>query len=142
MTIRFLLIAGVAAVLSACNTAGPVRSPEKLPPEEAVAERALQRWKYIIANDLKASYEYITPGSKAAMPFQSYAMRMTQAQIRWADAEVVAVVCSEPGVCKAEVVLDITVHAPGVGQVATQTVQYEDWIESGGHWHYLPQSIQ
>lgn len=139
---RLILISAATALLAACGASTPERSNSKLSPEEAVAVRAVERWERIIAKDFQGAYEYLTPGSRAAMTYEGYAKRMAQAQIRWAGANATKVTCDATDACKAEVTLDITVHAPGAGQIPVQTVQYEDWLESDGQWYYLPQSIQ
>lgn len=76
------------------------------------------------------------------MSYENYAARMVQAQIKWTGVSVAGVTCEDAEACKAEVFLNITVHVPGTGQLPTQTVQYEDWLESNGQWYYLPQAIQ
>ncbi len=139
---RCFLAVALAVALSACGVSAPTKTASNLPPEEAVAKRAVERWEHIIAKDFKSAYGYLTPGTKMAMLYENYASRLTQAQIRWTGVKVLGVKCDESTTCKAEVLLDITVHAPGVGQLPTQTVQYEDWLDSGGEWYYLPQSIQ
>lgn len=139
---RLILISAATALLAACGASTPERSSSKLSPEEAIAERAKARWEHIIASDFRSAYAYLTPGARVAMPYESYAARMTQAQIRWTGVSVAGVKCEDAEACKAEVLLDITVHVPGAGQLPTQTVQYEDWLESDGQWYYLPQAIQ
>ena len=142
MSIRHLALALAITGLAACTANAPKKVAVDLSPEEAVAQRATERWQYIIDGDFEAAYQYLTPGARAVMSFQQYAARMVQAQLRWTGVKPAEVICEDAETCKAEMTLDITVHAPGIGQRGTQTAQSEDWLKSGGQWYYLPQNIQ
>lgn len=138
---RYLLAAGLAVVLSACGGSGTVKpSTKDLTPEEAVAERVVARWRHIIAGELKAAYEYLTPGARRVQTFEEYARRMSQAQIKWTDVRVMKIECEDAETCNAQVELDIEVNVPGMGgsHIPTQTVVYENWLASGGTWYFLP----
>lgn len=140
-----IIVIGLAALLAACSGNGIKTGKSdisNLSKEEAVAQRVKERWQYVIDKDLQASYEYLTPGSKVAMPFESYAMRMVQAQIRWLSVDDVKVVCEDEETCKVDVALEIEVNVPGARKVVTPTIQQEDWLKDGTNWYYLPGQIQ
>ena len=138
---RTFALAGAIILLSACAIPATKAPGVTLSPQEAVSQRAAERWQLIVDQDFKAAYEYLTPASRSVMSFESFAARMVQAQIRWLGAEDVKVTCEDEATCTAEVLLNIKVHAPGVGQIDTQTVQYEDWLLNGGQWYYLPAQV-
>lgn len=143
MSYRHLLVVALVAVLTACGAAGGGKarpSAKNLTPEEAVAARAVERWKYIIAGDLKSAYQLLTPGARKVQTSEDYAQRMAQAQIKWTDARVKSVTCEDAETCQAVVELDIDVNVPGMGatKISTLTIVEEHWLASAGQWYFLP----
>lgn len=130
---------GLSLLLTACAGTSPRRAPAS--PEQAVTQRAGERWQHIIAGDLKAAYAYLSPGARKVMPYENYAQRMGQSQVRWTGARVKQVNCEDAQSCRAEMELDIVVMVPGItggSQVPIKSSLSENWLESGGQWYFLP----
>ena len=138
MTNRFLPIAGLAVILSACSAGAPVRKDAPLSPEDVVAERAVERWNSIIAKDLPSAYEYMTPGARAVQSYDEYAMRMSTSQVAWLSAKAVKVDCKDPDSCQAEIELTIRTRVPAAGELVIPTYVQEDWVRSKAQWYFLP----
>ena len=65
----------MVALLAACATTTGQFVTEQSPPEvkkEVVTARANARWQALLRGDLAAAYEYLSPGSKAAMSLDLY----------------------------------------------------------------------
>ena len=141
---RILLAIFLALLLSACGTTGPARTKAPTTPEEAITQRAQERWKLIVAGDFKAAYGYLTPGARAVMPLDAYTGRLGMAQIKWTGATVEWVKCEDADTCQAQVAVDTLVTVPGTGQgeVPGQTTLVENWLRSDGQWYFLPSRIQ
>ena len=138
MIYKNALVFAFLAALVAC-TSSPVRTKASaLSPEEAISQRTTDRWGHIIAGDFRKAYDFLTPGARVVMPYEEYASRLLQAQIKWTGMKVVDVVCEDAEACKAQVELDILVTVPMAGQIQSVTYIYEDWLKSGNQWYYLP----
>ena len=144
MRFRHLALSLVLTGLAACATTAPIKPAANLSPEAAVTQRITERWQHIMDKDYKAAYEFMTPGTRAVMPYADYEKRMGQAQIRWMGSTVKQVNCEDAQTCHAEVQLDILVLFPGggIGQTKTISVVDENWLKSGGQWYFLPSKIR
>ena len=142
MTNRCLLAGCLVVALSACGVSAPTKTASNLPPEEAVAKRAVERWEHIIALDFRSAYDYLTPGARSVLAYDEYAARLGTAQLKWEAARVSKIECEDADACKAEMELDILVRAPGVGEISTKTYVQEDWLSSGGEWFFLPRQAR
>ena len=134
---RTLLILGLAGMLVACNSSPTRTSTASLSPEDAVAQRATERWRHIIAKDFRKAYDYLTTATRLILPSDQYAARMGQAQIKWEDMTGVQVTCEDEETCKAQVELSILVTVPMAGSIETKTYVYEDWLKSSDQWYLL-----
>jgi hypothetical protein len=132
--LRYLSAIFAAALLSAC--AGPGTAPSA---EERVAERAMERWRLMIAEDFAAAYEYLSPAQRTVATAMDYQRRFLVTNVRWTDAQLLDVEC-EAEACAARIRLDITVIKP-LPQVPSfdnsQTIS-EQWISAEGEWWYVP----
>lgn len=140
MSLRHLTLTLALVGLAACSV-NPAKTTTHLTPEEAVAQRAAERWQYLVDKDYAAAYEYFTPGSRAVMSYESFALRMAHSQVKYIKADVTEVVCEEEGLCKAKVSLDYSVHVSGVGELATTLKRSEDWLETNRQWYYLSPDV-
>lgn len=138
---RLILISAATALLAACGASTPERPGSKLAPEEAVAQRAQERWDAIIAKDYARAYEYLTPGTRATTPYEAYAKKLAASTLIWSAAQVEDVVCDEPEVCRATVYITFTLRSPPVAfqGVSTETPLNERWLQSAGEWYHLPE---
>ncbi|MEZ5543719.1 MAG: hypothetical protein R3F10_00705 [Lysobacteraceae bacterium] len=136
-----LLLAALASLLAACGATAPKKST--LPPEEAVALRAKERWDAIIIKDYKKAYSYLTAGARATTPYDNYATRLAKATLTWESAQVKNVVCEEPEVCVATLGIGIKVRSPaasfGAKMLSASPEVNENWLlGDDGQWYHLP----
>ena len=123
-------VAAAAFMLAACASLGGVtaESPSEVK-QAAVTERVKARWQAVIAGDPEASYEFLSPGSKASTSLSSYKSRARLVGFQSADIESVA---CEPEVCKVKlrVVFDHRLMK-GLSSVVEET-----WVlEKGQYWY-------
>lgn len=140
---RFIFPVVFVVFLVACT---PQRAGVKAPAsdghsaEDVIAQRAVERWQYIIAGDFGAAYDYLTRGAKSVVSRDEYARRLAQAQVKWTGVGPIKVECEDEAACRVEVELDIQVQVPRAGEIVTKTYVQEDWLLDGKdlRWHYLP----
>lgn len=144
MNIRLVAIATATALaLSAC---GGAKTSQTRPvakagsAEDIVAHNAQARWDALIAKDFRTAYDYLTPGTRATTPYDSYVKRLAGASIRWTSAKVASVECNEPDVCRAAVEITYLVQGAqsGMGEIEGRNPVFEQWIRSGDQWLHLP----
>ena len=142
---KTLLLAALATFLAACGTTTPTKKPgvSNLPPEEAVALRAKERWDAIIVKDYKKAYSYLTAGTRTTTPYENYANRLARATLIWDSAKVKSVACEEPEVCVATLDVRIKVRSPaaalGAGMLSASPEVNESWLlGDDGQWYHLP----
>lgn len=125
--IALLLLAGCAGVQ---GTSSPSSAAGK-DGDEDVSVRAEARWQAMIARDLDAAYEFLSPGSKTANP-----LTLFKAKIRpldWRSAKALSASCDGD---KCSVKLHISFyHSKSHGEIAT--VLEETWIRDAGKWWYV-----
>jgi len=113
--------------LVGCAGIGVDSSPEAK--QKVVAERAEARWQLLIKGDVAGAYEFMSTGSKAAMPLDLYKAKMRPGSWRGASVEkvdCVAEVCS--------VVMEIAYDRKQMKGI--QTPINETWIiEKGSAWY-------
>lgn len=108
------------------------------PPEERVAQRSQERLDLMWSGEMKASYEYTTPGYRSARTWQEYKANWLGVGM-WKEAEVHAVDCGDlepPSRCEATI--RVVFVAPR--QQATTTYLKEQWLLVEGDW-YLYQKL-
>ena len=144
MRFRHLALSLVLTGLAACATNAPIKPAANLSPEAAITQRITERWQHIMDKDYKAAYEFLTPGTRAVMPYPEYEMLLRQAQILWKGSTVKGITCDDAETCHAEVQLDIVVLMPGNGRGPTPTISVvtENWLKTGKQWYFLPAKIR
>ena len=112
-------------------------APE-LPPEDAVENRAQQRWDALIAFNPNEAWEFYTPGFRSSHPQRSFAQDMSRRPIRWLEAEVTEVLCEEEDLCTAwvEVKYDAPGAPPTMRGVELRRAVEETWLRIDGQWWY------
>lgn len=145
MNFRVVAVALAAVLaLSACGgtTTGQTRPVTAKPgsAEDVVARNAQARWDALIGKDFRTAYDYLTPGTRATTPYDSYVKRLAGASIRWTSAKVASVECNEPDVCRAAVEITYMVQGaqPGMGELEGRNPVFEQWLRSGDQWLHLP----
>jgi len=113
-----------AVLLSGCAGLGTDR-----PAEEVVRERA-QAWAdALLDDDLKAAYQYTSPGYRSYATAGTYHARVAGAG-RWKKAEVRQVTCVEKA---CEVTFTLEYRSPKAGADVRRLRQYR-WINLKGQW--------
>ncbi len=122
------VLAGVFAVLlvalmGACATANPRGS------EATVKERAQARWNALVQGDVKAAYEFFSPGSRATMSLADFA-----SGIRIGFWKAVVVEQVECGADSCDVRSTIEYDHRGM---RVKTPHRETWVREGSNWWFL-----
>ncbi len=138
---RVVRVAGaivLALLLGACATGGGERKSAGVEPPE---ERALARWKLLIASEAAKAYDYLSPGVRSSRTREAYAAEMTARPVRWESvARHGTPVCETPDACivKVLVTYSMDVPLPNVGRVSSPSVLEEKWILIDGVWYHVP----
>jgi succinate dehydrogenase/fumarate reductase flavoprotein subunit len=115
------LLAGVVAGLSACGVLKPQTS------QEALKERAQERWDALVKSDVATAYRYLSPSSKALMTEEAY--RNSLKLGFWKSVVVDRIVCSTADSCDAIA----TVEYEFQGRRFKSSLK-ETWIREGSNW--------
>lgn len=118
----------VLAAFALAGCAGMARLSADSSPEakrEAVTARAEARWQALLKGDLDAAYQYLSPGSKAAISLAAY--KATHNTSIYRAAKVDKVTC-EGAACKA--ILTIRYDYQRFKGVETRLT--EQWVIEGG----------
>ncbi len=137
-----ILMKSVAATLFAAALAGCVTTAAaSKTPEQQVADRALDYWRAVIANDYKATYALMTPGYRVRYTYEKHILR-SQPIATFLTAEVKSVACPAEENCEARVAVTFT-NLQGVRMPAgtvDDTVFTDNWVQIDSHWwRVLPQ---
>lgn len=128
--VRYAALAAMAAgLLAGCAT-----TPRT--PEEIVKTRANERWQAILGGKPQAAYEYLSPGSRALVPFRQWQGSLGSAT-SWKGAKVFSVTCETSEKCIARVEVQ---HEPLLmrAKLGTITSSYDEtWLLDGGQWWML-----
>jgi len=109
-----------------------------LPAEERVAQRSQERLDLMWSGEMKASYDYTTPGYRSARTWTEYKAKWLGVGM-WKEAEVHRVDCGDlepPSRCEATI--RVVFVAPR--QAAATTYLKEQWLLVDGDW-YLYQKL-
>ena len=128
ITRRWSLMALMAAgaLLSGCASF-------QTKPEDAVTQRANQRWQALINADMAKAYTYSTPGFRAMVDIEGFKGR-TGIAGRWHAAQAVNVTCDTPERCKAVIKLEFSTLIPGFSKDRITTHIDETWLLEDGQW--------
>jgi hypothetical protein len=102
-------------------------------PEDAVTQRATERWQALVKGQILKAYEYNTPGYKALVTPEGFIGR-TGIAGRWLGAEVVRVECAQPTSCKVVIRLDYQALFSGRTTDKLSTHIDETWLLEDGQW--------
>ena len=139
-----LLLGASTLLLSACASPGGGKSPRDEPAASSTAtleQRALQRWKLLIAKQADKAWEFLSPGVRSTWPREKYAAEMTQRPVQWervdphGEAE-----CEADDACSVKLLVtySLDVPLPNVGRVTSPAVIEEKWIALDGVWYHVP----
>lgn len=122
---RQMVAVAMTALLAGCAASVPPRSSE-----EIVKERAQSRWNALVQGDVKAAYEYFSPGSRATMSLADFA-----GGIRigfWKAVAVDKVECGNADRCEVSTTIEYEYRGSRI-----KTPNREVWIRDGSQWWYL-----
>lgn len=142
---RWVLLAAMCIVAGACAGPGGTRGERAAPVDSTDAssmatleQRALARWQALIERRIESAYEYLTPGYRATRSVTEYAASVGSA-VRWTKIAWHQAECAQPDSCLVQLLLDYSIHAPGVGEIPSISTQEERWLFVDGQWYFLPQ---
>lgn len=101
--------------------------------EDAVTQRAIERWQALIKGDMAKAYSYSAPGFRAVVDVEGFKGR-TGIAGRWLGAQVTSVSCDTPERCKAVIKLEFTTLIPGFSKDRMTTHIDETWLLEDGQW--------
>lgn len=138
MNVIFRSALGVmlAASLAACLGAPAT----EVSAEDRVAERAVARWEALIAGDWQGAYAMLTPGYRAATPFERWRGQFGGAAA-WKSVSVQGIICAEQDVCRATLLLDyeVSIPRPGIQKWPGRRPVEETWLLLDGEWWFHPE---
>jgi hypothetical protein len=126
----------LAAALVLGLLAGCASTPKT--PEEAVRLRAQERWNAYLAGDFKKAYGYLSPGSRAIVPYERW-RAMAGGAVAWKSAEVMSVTCETSEKCTA--LLKVS-YEPALMRGKVGSIERgleETWLLDSGRWWLLQQ---
>ncbi len=132
---RLILLALLAAVLSACTATGGKLKAKGVSPED----RALERWNLLIERKAELAYDYLSPGKRATEKREDYATAMNNRPVRWQKVTLYGKTCPKEDTCTITLQVDVSVPLMGnAGSAASLGFPEETWIRgTDGVWYYL-----
>ena len=126
---KFVLLAAILVSMAGCTLF------ETRPPEEVVAERAMEQANYLMAGDFDAALEYMTPSYQNGPKAQNYRADKAAAP-SWRAAAVKWVKCDPVDAAeRCEVRLLVTVTRPPSMNVPIQVPLDDVWILVERKWY-------
>lgn len=126
--LRFSAVA-VCVMVAGCAAITPPT------PEDAVRARAQQRWKALIAGDMPAAYEMLSPSARKLKSLAVFRGDFGAAGT-WQSASVGNVDCDQPGRCEAtvKIVFQPLLLRQRLGVV--ESSYKEVWVLEDGQWWF------
>ena len=127
---RAFVVTGFAslAVLSGCaTTAGST-------PEQAVIQRAQERWDHLLKSQYAKAYTYLTPAERAVTSEENYVQRFSSGA-SWVSAKVASATCETADRCNVTINLETRVVARGFKD-PLKTTPTEIWVFENGKWWF------
>ena len=123
------IVTGLVAALLLSASAG-CATLDLRDDDVVVKQRAQARWDALVKGDTKAAYEYLSPGSRAALGLDAYAGSLRMGF--WKSAKVDSVTCATKDNCEAHVTIEYEFQGR-----RTKTPLTETWIREDSQWWYL-----
>ena len=124
--IGLMALVAAGALLSGCASF-------QTKPEDAVTQRATQRWQALLKGDIEKAYTFNAPGFRSVVNPADFRAR-TGIAGRWHSAEVASVSCDTPERCKAVIKLQFSTLIPGHSKDRMTTHIDETWLLEDGQW--------
>lgn len=136
---------GVCALLAGCAST-PEPAQDGTNNHGTIEQRAAERWALIADKNWYAAYEYLSPGTRAALSAKAYAQNMSAATINWLRGEVKdASACEDATVCDVtvQVYYRVTGGVTGVRKpIELNRPISESWIQIDDAWYFVPDSLR
>jgi hypothetical protein len=131
---RPVLAAALATAVLAGLTACAVAPPQT--PEEAVRDRATERWQALIFGKFDRSYQLHAPSFRKDTSYDKYFSGISN-NMQWTGVEVYGVKCEA---AKCSVRLNITLNSPLPQRIAgpISNALDETWVLEDGQWWFGP----
>lgn len=126
-----------SAVLAASLfQAGCAMTPVASSPEEIVTQRASAYWAAMMAGEKETAYQYLQPAYRALRDIKFFqASSGGGGAVTWVTAEVAAVECKTPELCRTEIRIGYKTPLGGVGANNVFYTHFdEQWILQDGQW--------
>jgi len=142
MKIKKVYFARVFTLLAVLYMAGCVTTKPKEESSDVLQERAVERWKFLIAHQAEKAYDYLSPGYRATKPRDVYAKEMNSRGMKWTNVVFSSKEC-DADACKVRVLVEYKIEMAGaVGPVKSMSPLVETWIKVDGKWYFLPDPVQ
>ncbi len=129
---RLVKAALVLAFVTGCS-----QVPGQTPPDATVRALSTSYWEAMVAEDYASAYEYLSPGFRARVNKEAYAMRFLP-RTKWGDADIRAVNCEDKR-CVVELDAKFTFlgdeHFP---PHSGKTELTQAWVRDGKNWWMVP----
>ncbi len=132
---RYTALALLIAGMTGCTGFGhqaKVEAPS-LEAKDEVAALASARWGALIQGDLAKAYEYLSPGVRSTLSLDAYKAKIRTGS--WKKATVDSVSCDKD-LCKVTMIIEHSFRE----MKSIQTPLFEDWLQEGGKWWYVPRN--
>lgn len=108
-------------------------------PEEVVKARSLGRWQALREGDYAALHEYISPGMRRIIPYDTLASEKRGGVRQAPKPEIAEVKCAED-VCELQLSVKSRYAGTVMGAEGVEMVDRisERWIYQKGQWWYMP----
>ena len=130
---------GSLLMLSACATSTVDTDAESSDPSKVIEARAMARWNTLLAGDLPAAYEYLSPAYRTSVSSLQYQRSIVTQKVQWKGAEYVEADCEETH-CKVRISVEYAIYGalPGVRVFRDSQVVEESWVLVDGTWYFIP----
>ena len=110
--------------------------PELTPEEQALVQRAQERWDALVAQDYERAWTYLEPAEREKTEQKNYKAHFGDALV-WKEAEALNAKCL-PARCAVLVRLTSQAMLPGMGTRAQDITTHmtEEWVLEDGTWWY------
>lgn len=137
---QWLLLVGATVLVAACAGTSERGATFDSASQDALKQRAQQRWDYLVDKQADKAWEYLTPGYRATVSRERYADGMNNRPIQWKSAKVHKIECDQPDRCTVYVSVTYTAPIPGLGQGSGPlfSPSKEVWLLLGKKWYHLP----
>jgi hypothetical protein len=113
----------------------PTQSDASEIPEDAVSQRANERWQTLIDGDFSSAYSYLMPSYRAIVTEQAYLNTFKDNPVIWTTANISKIIC-ESERCTVSLHLATSMRTSKNSTTIREVVgvSNETWIKEDGQW--------